>query len=78
MFAALPLLTLDPRARKIVSDSYTLLHFNPLPVLCDSRALLTHSFYNHAHASNEGQEHAFRKLMFKTHEESKDDKEIFF
>ena len=74
VYAALPLWTLDPRVRKIVSDSYALPHFNPLPALHDSRTLLIYSFCNHVHASNKGQELTFRKLMFKLHEASMGDK----
>ena len=49
--AALPLRTADPRARKLVNDSYALLKFNQLPVLCDSRSRLSHRLYNHVRAS---------------------------
>ena len=67
--------TTDLRARKLISHFCALFKSNELPVLHNSRALLTRSLYNCAHASKEGQEHTFRQLMSKIHEESKGDEE---
>ena len=64
--------TTDPRVRKLVSDSHVTFNFNPLPILCNSRALLLFSLRNYACASKEGQELTFRKLMSKMNEESQE------
>ena len=67
---AVPMFTTDPRARKLISDPHATFDFNPLPILHNSRGLLLFSLCNHACASKEGPELAFRQLMSKMNEES--------
>ena len=65
VLTALPMWTVDPRARKITNDAYDLFQFNHLPVLCHVRARLLFSVFNYACDSTDGVQHEFGKLMLK-------------
>ena len=57
---AMPMCTMDPRARHVINGAHVALLFNELPVSCDVRARILSSTCNDAYISIEGAQLKFR------------------
>ena len=75
---AMPMWTVDPRARQITNEAYELFQFNQLAVSHNTRAQLLLSAFNHACASVDGAQHVFNDHMRKMDDMADGDKDVVF
>ena len=77
VLTAMPMWTMDPRARQNINEACELLQFNRLPVLCDIRARPLLSVCDYECASTEEAHLNFKDALSKMYVKSNGDKEFF-